>query len=69
MKKYYDPEYERIVTEDVVRRQYEWFSNQKWFNKTFEQFAQENFTLIERGKMAFYKKIVRDAASKHKELV
>ena len=26
MKKYYDPEYDRIVDESVPKKQYEWFA-------------------------------------------
>ena len=33
MKKYYDPEYDRIVDESVPRKQYEWFKGQSWFHK------------------------------------
>lgn len=47
MRKFYDPEYDRTVDETVVRQQYEWFKQQTWFHKTFEQFAEENFTEIE----------------------
>lgn len=43
MKMYYDPEYDRTVDETVVRKQYEWFE-QHGINKTFEQFAEDNFT-------------------------
>ena len=46
-KKYYDPEYDRIVDEDVIKKQYEWFSTQAWFTKTYEQFRDENFTEAE----------------------
>ena len=42
-KMFYDPEYDRIVSEDVIRRQYEWFSTQPWFNKSYEEFAADNF--------------------------
>lgn len=43
MKKYYDPEYDRIVTQDEVRRQFDYFNSQPWFSKTYEQFRDENF--------------------------
>ena len=46
MRKFYDPEYDRIVDESTVRQQYEWFAQRTWFHKTFEQFAEENFTEI-----------------------
>lgn len=46
-KKYFDPEYDRIVDENEIKRQYEWFKNQKWFTKTYEQFRAENFTEVE----------------------
>lgn len=47
MKKYYDPEYDRIVTEEVVKKQYEWFKNQSWFKKDYETFKRDNFLEIE----------------------
>lgn len=43
MKRYYDPEYDRIVDESVPRKQYEWFSSQKWFHNTYEEFLSANF--------------------------
>lgn len=43
MRKFYDPEYDRIVTEDVPKKQYEYFKKQPWFTKTYEQFLAENF--------------------------
>lgn len=43
MKKFYDPEYDRIVDESVPKKQYEWFSQQSWFHKTYEQFLSDNF--------------------------
>lgn len=46
MRKFYDPEYDRIVDETVVRKQYEWFAQWTWFNKSFEEFAEDNFTEI-----------------------
>lgn len=46
MKSYYDPEYDRIVTEDVIKKQYEWFSKQKWFTKDYETFKKDNFIEI-----------------------
>lgn len=59
MKKYYDPEYDRIVTENEVMRQYKWFEqNMPWLHETFEQFADKNFTLIERGKSSYYKDLI-----------
>lgn len=44
--KYYDPEYDRVVDENVIKNQYEWFSKQKWFDKTYEQFKDDNFRLL-----------------------
>lgn len=44
--RYYDPEYDRIVDEDVIKNQYEWFSKQKWFKDTYEQFRDSNFRLL-----------------------
>lgn len=43
MKKYYDPEYDRIVDESVPKKQYEWFSARSWFHKTYEEFLSDNF--------------------------
>ena len=43
MKKYYDPEYDRIVDESVPQKQFEWFRKQKWFHKSYEQFLTDNF--------------------------
>lgn len=43
MKKYYDPEYDRIVDESAPKKQYEWFSAQSWFHKTYEEFLSDNF--------------------------
>ena len=43
MKKYYDPEYDRVVDESVPKKQYEWFSAQRWFHKTYEEFLKDNF--------------------------
>lgn len=51
MKNYYDPEYDRIVTEDVIENQYSWFSKQKWFTKDYETFKRENFTEIEYAEL------------------
>ena len=46
-QRYYDPEYNRYVTEDTIKSQYEWFSKQEWFSKTYEQFKADNFTVVE----------------------
>lgn len=46
MKKYYDPECDRIVDESVPRKQYEWFKSQSWFHKSYEQFLEENFSEV-----------------------
>lgn len=44
MKKYFDPEYNRIIDESVTREQYEYFVSQCiWFNKNYEQFLADNF--------------------------
>ena len=44
--KYYDPEYDRFVDEEYIKEQYESFkSNYSWFNKSYEQFKSDNFTL------------------------
>lgn len=44
--RYYDPEYDRVVDETVIRNQYNWFAKQTWFHKTYEQFRDENFRLL-----------------------
>lgn len=44
MKKYYDPEYDRIVDEQVIIDQYNWFKNEwPWFPKDYETFKHDNF--------------------------
>lgn len=43
-RRFYDPEYDRIVDESVPKRQYEWFKSQSWFHKTYAQFLADNFT-------------------------
>lgn len=48
-KKYYDPEYDRMVDESEIRRQYDWFSQQAWFDKTYEQFKADNFPEAGKG--------------------
>lgn len=45
-KNYYDPEYDRMVDENEIKRQYEWFSKQAWFDKTYEQFKTDNFKQV-----------------------
>lgn len=47
-RKYYDPEYDRVVTEDVIRKQFEWFDKQPWFNKNYEDFKRDNFIEINK---------------------
>lgn len=44
--RYYDFEYDRIVDENTIRNQFEWFVKQNWFNKSYEEFKSENFKLI-----------------------
>ena len=53
MKHYYDPEYDRIVDENEVKRQYEWFSKQAWFSKSLEDFTKDNFDEVNRYKVMF----------------
>jgi hypothetical protein len=44
VKKYYDSEYGRIVTEEIIKGQYERFKNNyDWFDKSYEQFREDNF--------------------------
>lgn len=45
-EKWYDPEYDRYVTEDVIKKQYEYFKKSPYFKKTYEQFREENFMKI-----------------------
>lgn len=52
MKKYYDPEYDRIVDESVPKKQYEYFSAQSWFHKTYEEFLADNFLNEDMSKIA-----------------
>lgn len=48
-RKFYDPEYDRIVDESVTKRQYEWFHAQSGFHKTYEEFLQDKFTELKEG--------------------
>lgn len=43
-RKFYDPEYDRVVDESVPKRQYEWFHARGDFHKTYEEFLKDNFT-------------------------
>lgn len=45
-KKFWDPEYDRIVTEDVIKKQFEHFKNMEFFNKSYEEFKKDNFEEI-----------------------
>lgn len=55
MKKYYDPEYDKIVSEGYVRNQYNWFkNNMPYLHQTFEQFAENNFTEITEVNKEYY---------------
>ena len=48
MKMIYDPEYDKVVDESYVKRQYEAFKkNYSWFNKSYENFLNDNFVRIE----------------------
>lgn len=42
---YYDPECDKYVDKDYIKKQYEWFSSQSWFHKTYEEFLADNFYL------------------------
>lgn len=46
-KQYYDPEYDRIVGEDVIQKQYAWFVGNVSMKKSYEEFRADNF--IEAG--------------------
>lgn len=47
-RKFYDPEYDRVVDELIPQKQYEWFSKQPWFHQTYEDFLIKNFIAIEK---------------------
>ena len=47
-KKYYDPEYDRIVDEKEVRRQFDYFAGRGWCNESFEAFAADNFQKLRK---------------------
>lgn len=51
--KYYDPEYDRVVSEDVVRKQFEWFDKQPWFDKDYEDFKRHNFIPLKEYEVRF----------------
>lgn len=46
-RKFYDPEYDRVVDESIPQKQYAWFIAQPWFHQTYEEFLAENFTAID----------------------
>lgn len=46
MARYYDPEYEQEITEEEIREQYNDFVEHERTDKTYEQFRDDNFTLI-----------------------
>lgn len=55
MKKYFDCEYSREVTEEYVLNQYNWFkSNCSWFAQTYEKFLKENFQELGENNTPFY---------------
>lgn len=65
MTMYYDPEYDRIVGEDVIKRQYEDFNKQDWFSKSYEQFKEDNFSRIPEGRyMVEFSFCTEDGAQK-----
>lgn len=45
-RRFYDPEQDKLVNENVPKHQYEWFSQQSWFNKTYEEFLADNFRKV-----------------------
>lgn len=45
-KKFWDPEYDRIVTEDVIKKQFEHFKKDEFFKKSYEEFKKDNFEEI-----------------------
>jgi hypothetical protein len=46
MKRYFDPEYNRIVEEEVIQKQYAWFKEQEWNDESYEDFKSKNFREI-----------------------
>lgn len=42
-KMYFDPEYDRLVPESEIQRQYNWFRDNGYTYKTYEQFKADNF--------------------------
>ncbi len=40
--KYYDPEYDRVVGEGIIRRQYAWFESMG-YSSSYEDFRKNNF--------------------------
>ena len=43
IRKYYDWEYDRIITEDTARKQWERMTELGYTKKTFKEYAKENF--------------------------
>ena len=55
MRKFYDPEYDKIVSETYVRNQYNWFeNNMPYLHQTFESFAEKNFIEITEANKDYY---------------
>lgn len=48
-RKFYDPEYDRVVDETVTKKQYAWFQSQSWYHDTYENFLKNNFTELKEG--------------------
>lgn len=41
--RYYDPEYNKEITEKAIKRQYEWFNKHSCFRESYDQFKKDNF--------------------------
>lgn len=53
MKKYYDPEYDREISEEEIRKQYDWFVKNQGMKKSYETFLKENFDEISESNTPF----------------
>lgn len=46
-KQYYDPEYDRVVGEDIIQKQYAWFVENMHIGKSYEEFRADNFVDVD----------------------
>lgn len=42
-RKYYDWEYDRIITEETARKQWEYMTQHSYTKKSFEEYVKDNF--------------------------